>query len=352
MKRFLFGFDTEHPEECARMLRRKGIDAVVMGDADERTQKVLADSGLELYLCYGAHGLGDESGETGHLARDAEGQSVRWFSSGCPNDAELTEARLDAALEKVARMPHVRGLMVDGARFASFASGEGTDGFFSCFCPRCVRRMADAGFDPERIRRAVLSLKQSAQISDPEAIADWFRFREICVSGYFERFAQKVHALPGRRQAGAFVFAPSLAGFVGQTPAACAPLDFVSPMLYRAYPHPDGPACLDHEWAEALRLFGPETLRSLSELSGGSAALIPQANADQLLEQGLPPARIGAEVSLAREQLGRAMPLLPIVQIDDECLLESVFSALLAGADGFGYFMFGQAPLENLPKFL
>ena len=31
MKRFLFGMDAEQPGDCARLLRRKGIDAVVLG---------------------------------------------------------------------------------------------------------------------------------------------------------------------------------------------------------------------------------------------------------------------------------------------------------------------------------
>ena len=349
MKRFLFGMDAERPGDCARLLRRKGIDAVVLGDADARTREALAENGLMLYLCYGAHGLGGDFADPVHLARDAEGREARWFSSGCPNDVALARARMDAALERAANLPEMRGILVDGARFASFASTEGPDGFFSCFCPRCMERMEALGLDAARIRRAVRRLGSERRITDEAAIAGWFAFRADCVGAYLEDFAGRVHALPGSPEAGAFVFAPSLAGFVGQTARACAPLDLVSPMLYRAYPHADGPACLGHEWAAASRLFEPEVLRRLAELSGADAGFVPRQEPDALLAKGFAPERIGAEIAAARLRPGQS--LLPILQIEDRQIMRSVCSALEADADGFGYFMYGQAPLEALPEF-
>lgn len=352
LKYFMFGFDAEHPETCARLLKRKGIDAVVVGNADERVRLALSDCGLELYLCYGAHGLGDDFDHPAHLAKTACGREARWFSSGCPNDEALAEARLASALQRAVQTPGVRGILVDGARFASFASTEGTAGFFSCFCPRCVKRMEAMNIDAERIRAAVKWLHDVRKISDRTALREWFQFRAACVSAYFEHFVRRVHELPGGLSAGAFVFAPSLAGFVGQTAQACAPLDIVSPMLYRAYPHEDGPACLGHEWAAAAELFEPAVLRELAELSGIEAHpnLVPEEKPVHLRTRGFSPERIALEVASMKKRLSAGQKLMPILQIEDDRMSESAMAALNAGADGYGYFMYGQAPLNDLQR--
>lgn len=202
--------------------------------------------------------------------------------------------------------------------------------------------------DAARIRAAVLRLSGERRIVDEAAIAEWFRFRAACVGEYMARFAERVHALPGRPLAGAFVFAPSLAGFVGQTARACAALDAVSPMLYRAYPHEDGPACLGHEWAAALEMFEPAVLARLAELSGG--AWIPGESAMHLRSHGFPPEHVGQEVKLARARMRAGQLLAPILQIEDGRLADSADAALGAGADGCGYFMYGQAPMDALPR--
>ncbi len=352
MKRFLFGFDRERPEECARALRNRGVDAVVTGSLDPRGEEALAEAGLELYLCFGALGVSPEDGES-LLARDAEGRTARWFSSGCPNARELRERHLEAAIEALRRTPTARGLFVDGARFASFASPEGPASFYTCFCPRCEAAMRAQGFDPEALRRSVLrfSLGQ-AKSEDLPGLRDWLAFRAATVRDNMEAFAAAVHGLPGDKLAGAFVFAPSLAGFVGQTPFALASLDLVSPMLYRAYPHPEGPACLGHEWAAALELCGPEDLRRLDLLScqvSGLPGLFPEADAPALRREGFPPERVGQELELLAGRLDPNQRLLPILQIEDPRLPETVQAALSAGAQGVGFFAYGQAPLETLP---
>jgi len=246
MKRFIFGFDGSRPGECARELRERGIDAVIVGGADAPTLDALRKHGLGLYLCYGAHGLGGVSDARAHSALDAEGEPAAWFSSGCPNDEALIGVHLDAVIDRAREMEDVRGVFVDGARFASFASAEGPDGFFSCFCPRCMEKMDAMGLDAEEIRLSVRRLKRDRLVREGDFafLRAWFSFRESCVKRYMERFAERVHAVRSDLKACAFVFAPSLAHFVGQTEAALGALDVVSPMLYRAYPHADGPACL------------------------------------------------------------------------------------------------------------
>ena len=349
VKRYIFGFDVARPEACAAELRAHGFDAVVVGAADARTPAALAEYGLELYLCYGAYGVGANA-DASVLCRDAAGAPRRWFGSGCPNDTVTAEAHLSAALEKLRRVPSARGLIVDGARFASFASTEGPLGFFTCFCPRCLARIGKMGFDPERMRAAVLRLmeRRCFPSEDAPALREWFAFRAACIQDYFKLLAEAVHALPGKKQAGAFVFAPSLGGFVGQTAAAMCELDLVAPMLYRAYPHADGPACLGHEWAAAKELFDDETLSRLAALADNPGELFPEKDAAALRREGLSPARPGAEIAALADRLAPGQRLLPILQIEDEALEESASAVLDAGADGFGLFMYGQAELPQV----
>lgn len=352
MKHFMFGFDDKHPEVCAAKLKAQGIDAVVLGNADAHTEKALAENGIELYLCYGAHGVGDEFAAEKHLAGDPFGKSVRWFGSGCPNDAEIIDARLNAVLEKAKKLKTLKGIFVDGARFASFASVEGAESFFSCFCPRCMAKMEKMGFDAEGIRTAVGRLMDTRRIDDTDRpfLRNWFSFREACVKEYMEKFAAAVHALPGGLKAGAFVFAPSLGAYVGQTENACASLDIVSHMIYRAYPHAEGPACLGHEWAGALSLFGHEQMHALAEcVCPEKAKMVSEKTPEELLVHGFAPDRIGAEVAAVSRALnGR---LAPILQIEDDSLQASADSALAAGAEGVGYFAYSLAPEKKLAEF-
>lgn len=342
MKKYIFGFDADHPENCARRLRAQGMDAVIVGDADERTEDALANAGLELYLCCGAYGL---KGNAPATAQTAAGKPVLWFASGCPNDGKAAGRNLDAALKSARRLKTLRGVFVDGARFASFASVEGKDVFFSCFCPKCMKKMDDSGLNAKAVRASVARLMATKQVFDKDIdnLSAWMDFRSATVQKYFDHFAKSVHAVSSNLIAGAFVFAPSLARFVGQTAEACRSLDAVAPMLYRAYPHEDGPACLGHEWAMLKELFGDHAADFVSAVSPGE--IIPDFSPDALLETGFSPDRIGVEVSRARASLLPEQKLWPILQIEDPALSESTRFAFDGGADSVGYFMFGQADL-------
>lgn len=341
MKTFLFGFDIEHPRDCAAHLKSRGIDAVVVGAPTRETQEALAAQGIDLYLSCGAYSV--KAGER-PLAQDAHGAQRLWFHSGCPNDHINASARMEAALERARTFESVKGILVDGARFASFASVEGIEPFFTCFCPNCMQAMKADGLDAEGIRQAVsrLAVQRTVNPADAGLIRDWFSFRERTVQRYMDRFASAVHSVRGGLLAGAFIFAPSLGAFVGQTAQACRSLDIVSHMLYRAYPHKDGVACLGHEWAALIRAFG-----------AGTSGLIQAANApfevdstpEALLSGGFEPGWIGREVALARQSCGSEQLLWPIVQIEDDRLDEAVHHALHNGADAAGYFSYGDAPL-------
>lgn len=342
MKKYIFGFDADHPENCARRLKAHGIDAVVIGSADERTEDALDNAGLELYLCYGAYGLDTSAPAT---AQTATGKPVKWFSSGCPNDSKNVDRRMKSALALAGRLKTVKGILVDGARFASFASVEGKEVFFSCFCPKCMQKMGDMGMDPKALRASAARIMASRRIleKDRENLVSWMDFRAACVKTYMDRFAKRVHGLRSDLLAGAFVFAPSLSRFVGQTAEACGSLDIIAPMLYRAYPHEDGPACLGHEWAALKEIFGDSTADFVHALSPDE--IIPDAYPAELLETGFAPDRVGHEVTRARKTLQPGQQLWPIIQLEDSAIRETAQHAFDSGADAVGYFMFDQADL-------
>ena len=342
MKNFVFGMDPRHPTESARLIRERGFDAVVLGSATPKTAQALEAEGLELYLCFGAYSA-PENSEC--LAEDAFHTPRRWFNSGCSNDLENAEKHLNAVLDKAAQLPSVRGILVDGARFASFASVEGIEPFFTCFCPRCMQAMQDMGLDAETIRETVgrLMQKRSPQPGDEFLLRQWLSFREKTVQDYMDRFAAKVHDLRSNLIAGAFIFAPSLGLFVGQTPAACRSLDVVSHMLYRDYHQQYGVACLGHEWAALIEGFGKDTQAFLNACGADPAFNVTQTP-DQLLHGGFEPEWVGLEVARARETYPSQL-LWPILQLDDDRVHETAQCSRQGGADAVGLFAYSHGEL-------
>ncbi|MBR5546335.1 MAG: hypothetical protein IKU70_05080 [Clostridia bacterium] len=342
MKNFVFGMDTNHPADSARMIRERGYDAVVLGGASTEVAGALDAEGIELYLCFGAYGVPKDSAR---LAEDAFHMPRRWFNSGCPNDLENAEKHLNAILEKAAQLPTVRGILVDGARFASFASVEGIEPFFTCFCPRCMQAMQDMGLDAESIRETVgrLMQKRSPQPGDEVLLRQWLSFREKTVQDYMDRFAAKVHNLRSGLIAGAFIFAPSLGLFVGQTPVACRSLDVVSHMLYRDYHQQYGVACLGHEWAALVEGFGKDTQAFLNAC-GADPAFSVTKTPDELLHGGFEPEWVGLEVAKARENCP-TQQLWPILQLDDDRVHKTAQCSRQSGADAVGLFAYSHGEL-------
>lgn len=346
MKHLIFGMNTKEPAAGARELREHGMDGVVCGSFTPECAAALEAEGLEMYLSFGAYGVPKDGGT---LAEDAFGQPRRWFSSGCPNDWDNAGKHLDAVLEKAAQFPQVRGILVDGARFASFASVEGMDSFFTCFCPNCMQAMADMGLDAETIRKTVgrLMTSRTPQPGDESALQQWLLFREKTVQCYMDQFAEKVHALRPDLLAGAFIFAPSLGAFVGQTAEACRSLDVISHMLYRHYPQIYGVACLSHEWAALIGGFGQNTAAFISACSPDHAFSVDKTPA-QLLECGFPPDWVRAEVAHARGIYPASQQLWPIIQTDDDRVHETDRLAFEAGADAVAFFVYGHG---EVPQF-
>lgn len=350
MYRYIYGFDKSDPVSCVRHLRKKGISAIVADTSAASLADVFMDEGIDLYLCYGAYSLGEEY-DSDVCCTDASGKSRIWFSSGCPNERILADARMEDALS--APHPGIKGIFVDGARFASFASAEGTESFFTCFCPRCQSRMRKLGYNPELIRHSVARLASGiADSSDIVRLSEWLAFRSGTVKAYMDRFVENVHTVSHEIKAGAFIFEPMLAPFVGQTADACASLDIVAPMLYRNYPHETGPACMNHEWSAFARLPG-NSAELLLRAAGTDASDIPlcsygMEDASDVLRNGFTTVSVGQRIACSKSVLRPGQALWPILQIEDVRLKETDLIAFQSGADAVGYFAYGQAQLPDM----
>lgn len=343
MKYTLFGMDGREPEACARALRERGYSGVIGGSAQPRVLQAVAAQGMTYDLSVGAFGLG---GGFSRLAEDCEGIERRWFSSGCPSDEAMRRARLEE-YERLAATEGVRAVIVDGARFASFASQEGRDSFFTCFCPECMRSAEKMGLDPEKMRAGARAFRRFTQNGEGGAqqalagIGEWLAFRQKSVNRFLSDFVRVVHRQG--KQAGAFVFAPSLSGWVGQSQAGACGLDILSPMIYRKYPYQTGPACLNHEWAGLMSLLTGKT--GLTRQEAARLVHAPQLPAD-ILREGFDAAQVGAETARLNGK-GRTYALCPILQREDEALSDSLRAAERSGADEISLFAYDA--MENTP---
>ena len=341
MKKYMFGLGGDY-DASAKKLADMGYDSVVLSGNDMAAFEAANNAGLETWLCYGAHSIGDFSAAD-YGAKDVNGAPAPWFGSACPNAAEVNAFNIDRAFE-TAKAAGVKGIFVDGARFASFASAEGSSSFFSCFCDTCRARMRKFGINDEAVAVGIAEVVKFLKGGDGKdkvplmhaAIDAWLDFRGRCVKEYMNNFAVRAHA--EGFDAGAFVFAPSLWWFVGQRPDALSSLDVVAPMLYRAYPHAEGPACLNHEWAALKQLLSGHE-RSPAELA---SMLFDTAIISDDPISGFPPEHVGVETAAARAMIPNRVKVMPIVQTEDAELEKTVQCVMNAGADGCGEFCFAQ----------
>lgn len=341
MYRYLYGLDPSDFAGSAKKLRDLSYDAVVLPMGSVDSFRAAKDAGLETWLCFGAHAIGDFS-QAEYGAKDARGADAPWFGSACPNARTVSDRNMDAAFGFAKKLDGLTGIYVDGARFASFASEEGASSFFGCFCTRCMEKMTALGIDAQATKSGVATLMDYLNGGDGDipairaAMESWFDFRAACVRAYMDSFSARAHAVG--LKAGAFVFAPSLWYFVGQRPDALGSLDVVSPMLYRAYPHEKGAACLSHEWAAFHELLS-HTERSADRVA---SMLFDISFMTDDPMSGFTPAHVGFETKAARAQIAKSVSLAPIVQTEDERLDETVARVMDSGADACGEFMYAQ----------
>ncbi len=354
-KYWMHGFGGEDPKATARALRETGFDVVVAGG--DAVIAAVREEGMESWLCGGAFGVGAD--EKALQAEDLRGERHVWFGSGCPNQPEIRERNLKS-YAKMAETKDIQGILVDGCRFASPASG--LHAFFTCFCDVCRDKAATLGCDFAAMRRdagALLELVESLGKEAPRAAAwlgtaagatefltqypgliEWLRFRRLCVTEHFRAIAAILRGA-GLRM-GVYIFTPSLAPLVGQSYVDLALfVDVFAPMIYRNYPDRPGIACLNWELTlipEELGLIGsPQedaVMRMILAWTG-----LHDTPAIQKLRAGLEPAAIGHETRMARAQISDK-ELAPIIYIDDPRMAESADAVRNNGADGLNFFVF------------
>lgn len=326
MYMYMFGADNNDIENFAVDMKAHSMNAVVAGNFTEYDVEVLAKNGLDAYLCYGAFGRGDY--DDSHLAIDFKGDCRVWFGSGCPSDEEIAVSHLNGVIEK-AKTKGIKGIFSDGARFASFASSEGRDSFWTCFCPRCITRAERLGYDLESVRYMYKNDKYS------EGLRIMTEFRNSAMKEYFVRAYRDIKASNPELLVAAFIFPASLANYVGQ--GRVTDVDILAPMIYRSYPHTEGPACLNHEWSAAADML---------DIDWQSYGMKTYASTPgELLSIGFEPDMLCTETEAVK---GFAPSIMPIIQLEDNRLSDSIAQIYAAGADGCGFLAYSK---ENMKFF-
>ena len=344
----------DDPGRNAKKLRRLGFSAVV-----GNTENIGAalENGLDCYLCAGAYGYSGEFKNENYLSIDVNGDRRLWFGSTCPTNFGVREKNIET-IKSMARTPGIKGVLIDGARFSSPASADNIESFFTCFCGGCMKKADSMGYDALRMRESARELYLLIKGAGRPAgfienrlpgLIDWFSFRRRATEEHLTDFAETIKTANAELKAGIYIFTPSLSFLVGQNYSGLANvLDFFSPMIYRKYNAPEGPACLNHEMAAIFSsvngIFSDErrTESFLSSLFGFSVT--PRALAD-----GFPPGVIYSEIKKAISLAG-GKKVAPIIQLDDEFLDESIAACENAGADTVNFFLYDDKKIDDAIK--
>ncbi len=354
MARWMFGAG----DAAARaQMQELGFTVITDNRAELRPEEL---PGFSLWRCLPAFSRRYVQQPDAHLALDPAGTPYKWFGSVCPTLPEAREGNLAHACRAAAE-EGIAGIMIDGCRFSSPASGAGLDSFFTCFCPRCKAKMTELGLDAARITASVAALQAlcrgQAAVVDEIGIRQWLDFRRAVVTEHIRDFVRAVKDVNPALQVGIYAFSPSIAPWVGQDYAALkeAGVDLFAPMIYRHWQDKDGPACLNVELAAMAR--GLEQSLPTAEVKGilerACGIPIPEEGSEAIFDRGFAPNVVGLEVARARMDVGDAA-LWPILQLQDELLAKSESASLLAGADGVAFFAWNERGgqwLNKLDKF-
>lgn len=359
-KYWMHGFGGD-PKTTATALKEAGFNVVVSGG--EAVIDAVNEAGMEAWLCGGAFGYGGLENEDTHKAVDILGEPQVWFGSGSPNDPAIRESNLKS-YEGMAATKGIKGILVDGCRFASPASGLRP--FFTDFSAHSEKKAAELDFDFARMKQDVRALfdlvsglgKGSARgvtwlsstvgilewLTRHPGILDWFRFRRVCTTEHFRNISTIIHGA-GLRM-GVYIFTPSFAPIVGQSYIDLAEfMDVFAPMIYRNYPDRPGPACLNWELMtipEELGLIGkPEEDAAMSLILSwtGLSGVVPSRSIEEI-RTAVPPEAVARQTAMARATLPADKELAPIIYIDDPEMAKTARLVQENGANGLNFFVF------------
>jgi hypothetical protein len=356
---WIHGFGGDDPKATAKAMREAGFNVVVAGG--EAVIAAVRAEGMVAWQCGGAFGVGAD--DEALKAVDIRGNRQVWFGSGCPNQPALRERNM-TSYETMTKTAGLEGILVDGCRFASPASG--LNPYFTCFCDVCREKAGRLGFDFEAIKRdvqALYDLVSGKGAASPQAAAwlqnpigllewltarpgvlEWLRFRRVCVTEHFRALSGVIHG--ANLKMGVYIFTPSVAPLVGQSYVDLAEfMDVFAPMIYRNYPDRPGEACLNWELTilpEELGLAeSPVEAQAMTLILSwaGLAAAVP-ARTIKDIRAALPPAAVGHETAMARAQIGPRKELAPIIYIDDPLMAQTADLVRKNGANGVNFFVY------------
>lgn len=341
-----------NPDEGARHLKELGFKAAV---GSTGSAEAALSQGLDYYICSGAYRgpafQGDE-----WLAEDPWGNKQEWFASTCPTRDEVRSYNLEQ-VRRMAATPGIKGILIDGARFASPSSGKTTDALFTCFCPHCREKARRMGFDVKEMQMAVATLhdfvhgKKLDLMPFYYGIQEWLSFRRAATTEHLMGFVDAVKSVNPDLKAGIYIFAPALSDLVGQHYRDMqGKMDIIAPMLYRCYEDPNGPACLNVELADMLRMLeGAADLTAeqrIRMLGGFVGHELTGYERPEDMQVGLSTQILRRETERARIMCP-AEKLAPIIQLDDPLLGEAIEQTLAGGAQAVNFFAYDETIVED-----
>lgn len=234
--------DTELKAAFKR-LREAGIQAVLLGGADQRIQAQARQQGLEVHawtwiLCRGDQEIRDNHPEWYAVSR--EGKStldhppyVDYYRFLCPSRPEVRDY-LAKLVDEVAAQEQLAGVHLDYIRYPDVILPEGLwekygliqneelPAFDFCYCEACRQAFASvAGVDPR-------------ELADPAGNSDWRQFRFDSVTALVNRLADVVHER-GKQITAAVFPTPTIARRLVRQDWTAWNLDAVMPMLYHNF---------------------------------------------------------------------------------------------------------------------
>ncbi|MBQ6510171.1 MAG: hypothetical protein IJI07_11910 [Flexilinea sp.] len=282
---------------------------------------------------------------------DAQDEVSESFMFSCPNHPGAREKTLNALSGLLDRYPF-DGVFLDKFRFPSPASG--LDLVFSCFCPHCCRKAAEAGLDLEEVKRELRTWDArafgisertddwlEALLSEKPLLKQFLRFRIDSVLEIV-REVRKITDAHGVKL-GFDLFSPSFAEIVGYDYRELAQYtDWVKPMTYQ---YAFGPAGLRLETIDLVEGIGKEFGLTEGDLFAGAGKAVPWFTAEkyaELKETAVPMEWIRSEMAASKRLMEKtpvyfglecvSFPGVIDVQPDQAAAL--LTAALDNGADG------------------